>query len=261
MNKRKIFGQIFLNSDFYAEKFVEYLNICCEDNIIEIGSGKCIISKKIAKFKYKNYKIIEIDKHLYNFTKNSLIPLSNNIEVFNNDCLDFNFKDLGYSFKLISNLAFSLTKKFIFDILIPNKNSLNLIVLGLQKEFVDEILIKDGKCKSFIGVILNTLFHVEFLDIIDKKFFLPIPKVDTRIIRLCPKFYNDYVEFNNNDVFIEKYIKYVKEIFFTKKKKLKNIIKKNIFLIKELDKEKRPHEIKIENFIFNFIKCYGNNLI
>lgn len=246
--KSKQLSQVFLNNSIFAAKFTEYSNIQKEDHIIEIGIGKLIITNEIIKQSPKYITLIEIDEYLclkaIEHTKKYT-----NISIVNKNCLHFDYSFLkDQSVKLISNLPFNISKKFIYDVLLKYRYIFTSCVIGMQKELVQSIILKNQCCTTATGVILNIFFKITPYEKIDKQFFTPKPSVDTQIILLEKK---DIV-----DIDVKKFIHYIRLFFKTKRKKIKNILTKDQIssYINDIDIEKRPHEIDINQFLQNFFK-------
>ncbi len=281
MNKKSkvVFGQNFLTNKEIARNIVDFCNFSAADNVIEIGPGEGILTELIAG-NVKTFTIIEIDPFYYNFIKGKIIQfnklnkinLNKNknrepgpmtmINVVNEDALKFDYaalsKSLSSKIRVISNLPYEISGPIV-DKFIKEKDAFSDLTLMFQKEFAERLYSKENDSgRGALSVIAGLNFEIVKLFDVGKSNFNPVPKVDSTVLRLLPRYYEDtdYVWAAGSQFFSY----FVHQIFKLRRKKLKNSIyasffgvppdvKEKIFAGLNIDLNKRPQELTLDEFI------------
>ena len=184
MNKfrpKKQLGQSFLTFEPVAEQLVDALSLTSEDEVLEIGSGKGILTEQLVQIAKKVYAV-EIDKRLSDTLREKFAGYKN-VEIINQDILKFDlakFKQL----KILGNVPYSISSQILF-ILLKYRPVWKIAVLTLQKEFAARILGQPGtKEYGAITVIFNLYTEGQKLFSIPPSFFKPKPKIYSTVILL-----------------------------------------------------------------------------
>jgi len=243
-------GQNFLIDNDIAKREVNYANISNNDVVLEIGPGRGILTKLLAK-KAKKVVAIEIDKTLVNDLKN-LLP--DNVEIINEDVIKADFYKLPKFNKIVANLPFQISSPITFKIL---DYDFDLAILIYQKEFADRLVASPGS-KDYSRLTVNVYYKAvcEILEIVPSICFKPQPKVDSCIVKIIKRQKPPF--FITNEKF---FFDLVKKLFNKRRKKIKNTVTE-IVEIKNLDalfldnrvEELSPEEIgKLSNLLYNLI--------
>ncbi|WGH26626.1 MAG: 16S rRNA (adenine(1518)-N(6)/adenine(1519)-N(6))-dimethyltransferase RsmA [Candidatus Shikimatogenerans bostrichidophilus] len=248
--KKKKFSQIFLKNKFIVYKIINFLLKVKEkyNCILEIGPGLGILSKYIIKLN-KNFLLIEIDKILVKYLKKKILKKKYKNKIINNNILNCKLKKLGFKkYFLIGNLPYNISSKIILWI-INNRKYIVGCIFMLQKEFVKSLICKKGKKKTKLSFYLQFFFKVKKLLNIKNKNFLPIPKVNSTLIKLI--LINENIKLlKNNNIKKKKFFFFIKECFLYKRKIIKNIFKKKINKIYKYNFFfKRAEELSNNEFI------------
>ena len=247
MNK-KFLSQNFLIDQNIKKKIIDSININKNDIILEIGAGNGAISKDLSILA-KQTILIEIDTSLIPHLKNKLKHI-NNKEIYNDDILKFNTKDIIKKYKMlriIGNIPYKISTKIILNF-IKFKKNIKDMHLVIQKE-ISNRLIKNNKFYSSSSVIIK--YHFNIINIFDIKpnSFKPIPKIKSSFIKLIPK-KND-IKLLNYEIFKN----IIKSSFNKKRKKIyksiKNIkqFKKYINIYKRAENTTLNEYIRISNLL------------
>lgn len=184
MNKfrpKKQLGQSFLTFEPVAEQLVDALSLTSDDEVLEIGSGKGILTEQLTRIAKKVYAV-EIDKRLADTLKEKFAGCKN-VEIINQDILKFDlsrFKQL----KILGNVPYSISSQILF-LLLKYCNVWKIAVLTLQKEFAARILGQPGtKEYGAITVVFNLYTESHKLFSIPPSFFKPKPKIYSTVILL-----------------------------------------------------------------------------
>ncbi len=272
MNKKNkvVFGQNFLTNKDIARDIVDSCNFSAADNVVEIGPGEGVLTGLIAG-KVKTFTIIEIDSFYYNlikgkFNKFNKINLNENsrpaVNAVNEDALKFDYaalsKNLSSKVRVISNLPYEISGPVIAQF-IKEKDAFSDLTLMFQKEFAERLYSKENdSARGALSVIAGLNFEIIKLFNVGKSNFNPVPKVDSTVLRLTPKYFEDadYLWAAGSQFFSY----FVHQIFKLRRKKLKNSIyasffgvppdvKEKIFAGLNVDLNKRPQELTTDEFI------------
>jgi len=207
-------GQNFLIDPNTATLEVNYADIKKDDVVLEVGPGKGILTKLLAKNAEKVIAV-EIDKSLVETLKDTL---PSNVTLIHSDVLKLDFEKLPRFNKVVSNLPYQISSPFTFKLL---DYSFDLAVLVYQKEFAQRMVAKPGS-KTYSRLSVNVYYKAEcsLLRIVSKNVFYPIPKVDSAIVKLVPRKVPAF------SVESEEFFKsFVTVLFSHRRKKIRNIIK------------------------------------
>ncbi len=264
MNKKNkvVFGQNFLTNKDIARDIVDSCNFSAADNVIEIGPGEGVLTGLIAG-KVKTFTVIEIDPFYYNLIKGKFEKTGNpGFNVVNEDALKFDYaalsKNLSSKVRVISNLPYEISGPVI-DKFIKEKDAFSDLTLMFQREFAERLYSKENdSARGALSVIAGLNFEIVNLFGVGKSNFNPVPKVDSTVLKLTPKYFEDadYLWAADSQFFSY----FVHQIFKLRRKKLKNSIyasffgippdvKEKIFADLNVDLNKRPQELTTDEFI------------
>lgn len=229
-----------------AGREVDYANPDAEDIVLEIGPGKGILTKLLAK-RVKKVIAIEIDSQLVKKLKSTL---PDNVTLINADALKIDFKTLPVFNKIVSNLPFQISSPITFKLL---KYSFSKAVLIYQKDFAERMIAGSGSkdySRLSVGIYYKTRCRI--LETVSKEFFYPMPKVDSSIVELIPRENPPFTVVNEKFFF-----DVTKKLFGHRRKKIKNILEdvhtklENIPYLDRRIEELTPEQIgELSNLLF-----------
>ena len=166
------------------------------------------------------------------------------IKIINDDALLYDFSNLK-NFKLISNLPYNISSKFLLKIIKQNKNFTDLVCM-IQSELADKFNYNQGKMNKYKFIseycgIYKILFGVS------PNVFYPKPKVNSKVIKFV---------LNKKNINSLKLDYFLNSFFINKRKKIKS--NKNInILIDESIVNKRYEDLTYTEILdiykrFNF---------
>ena len=244
LKAKKSLGQNFLIDKNTVNKIVNSINIS-NNNIIEIGPGLGALTEEILKQKPKKLIIIEKDYELY---KKLLIKFINKkITIINDDALTYDFSKFN-NYKLISNLPYNISSKFLFKILKLNNNFTDLVCM-IQRELADKLDYKSGKMNKY-KFISEYCGKYKILFNVSPNVFYPKPKVYSKVVKF------ELIRKNINS----KNLNYFVNAFFVNKRKKIKSNKELRNLIDNTIADKRYEDLKYNEILniykrFNFISC------
>lgn len=189
----KSLGQNFITDKSVIERIVEGADIGAGDLVIEIGPGIGVLTAEAAKA-CARVVAIEIDKKLIPILSETLQEYDN-IRVINQDILKTDLNEIidaerdAGSFaggvKIIGNLPYYITTPIIMGIL-EKGVAADSITIMMQKEVADRIKAKPGgKIYGAISVAVQYYCTVTQVASVPKEIFIPRPKVDSAVLKLC----------------------------------------------------------------------------
>ncbi len=241
--KRK-FGQNFLTDDNIAKDIVSFLSDSKTKTIIEIGPGKGILTKYLLKISHKEIKFVEIDEECVSYLKNKYPNIEKHL--INDDFLNINLNSFKQPLSIIGNFPYNISSQILFKIY-ENKIIVNEMIGMFQLEVAERICSNYGTKKyGILSVLIQAFFEVKMMKKIKPNSFLPIPKVDSAVIKISKK--TDTI--NCDEILFKKI---VKQSFGQRRKTLRNSLK--IFNITDIKKEdtifaKRPEQLSVSDFIY-----------
>jgi 16S rRNA (adenine1518-N6/adenine1519-N6)-dimethyltransferase len=205
MTKRQALGQHFLKSQTVANKIVDFANITKKDIVLEIGTGKGILTHSLCK---KALKVIsyETDKTLFKSLEKEFEKIPN-LELRNSD----GFKSTEKFSIFVSNLPYSKSRKAVEWL--STKNFSQGIIM-VQKEFFQKLITDSRRQRRAVSVIASHAFDIKSLMSVPKEHFSPRPTVNSVLLRITPK-----------RTLSSSIIKTVNRLFSYRRKTLQNILK------------------------------------
>ena len=193
---KKSLGQNFLIDKNFVDKIVDAAEIE-NQNVLEIGPGIGTITYEMAKLA-KKVVAIEIDQTLIPILQENLGEFENT-KVINEDILKVDLKKLveeefnGESFKVVSNLPYYITTPII-EMLITTGISCDDMTIMVQKE-VAERMVASESSKEYSSLSVFIKFYTDAKVVINlpKSVFMPQPKIDSTILNLKLRLYDDKV--------------------------------------------------------------------
>ena len=238
---KKSLGQNFLIDKNIINKIVNTIEIK-NNNIIEIGPGLGALTEKILEKKPNKLIIIEKDYELYQKLLNKF--KNKKVTIINEDALLYDFSKLK-DFKLISNLPYNISSKFLIKIIKLNKNFTDLVCM-IQRELADKLDYQTKKMNKY-KFISEYCGRYKILFDVSPNVFYPKPKVNSKVVKF--ELIKKNIHLQNLDYFLNKF-------FINKRKKIKS--NKNIkFFIGETIANKRYEDLKYTEILeiykrFNF---------
>lgn len=155
------------------------VEISNSDTVLEIGPGLGTLTSKLLRRAGK-VVAVEFDSELARKLPGQF-P-GKNLEVHNEDILQFNLDSLPEGYIVVANVPYYITSKIV-DMLVSAKNKPRASVLLVQKEVAERIAAQPGDMSL---LALNAQMYSEAtLGIkVPREYFTPPPKVDSQVVVL-----------------------------------------------------------------------------
>lgn len=194
---KKSLGQNFLIDKNFVDKIIDIADIENE-NVLEIGPGIGTITYEMAKTA-KKVLAVEIDENLIPILQQNLEEFSN-VKVINQDILKVDLKKLieeefsNQSFKVVSNLPYYITTPII-ELLITSNFPCQDMTIMVQKEVAQRMVASaNDKDYSSLSVFVKFYSDAKILVNLPKTVFMPQPKIDSSILNLKLRIYDEKVD-------------------------------------------------------------------
>jgi len=218
MRKRPL-GQNFLVDPEITQKIIELAHIQPEDDVVEIGPGKGVLTQRLVTTA-RSLTVIELDPKLYREIDNRFSKDHPSFKAIEGDAAKFDYSSLKPGFKVVSNLPY-YAATHIMKKLIHFGSRIQTMTLMMQKEVVDRLTAQPGnKEYSSLSVFVQYHCKIERLLEIPNTAFSPRPKIDSSLFSLEP-LPRPKVQVEDPQLFF----KIVNAAFFHKRKMLKNNLK------------------------------------
>lgn len=192
----KSLGQNFLIDKNFVDKIVDGADIAGK-NVIEVGPGIGNISYEMAKT-CKKLVLIELDSSLIPILEENMSDFRN-VTIINQDILKTNLKEIqdkyfgGEPFEFVSNLPYYITTPIIEKIFEEDLDCRSMTIM-VQKEVADRMLASEkDKDYSSLSVFVKYYSEAKFLTKVPKSVFMPQPKIDSAVLRLNLRVYDEKV--------------------------------------------------------------------
>lgn len=224
------YSQNFLKSSDLTKGLLQKSSILASDLVLEIGSGKGIITKELAKV-CKQVLSFEIDPILY---KQAVYETAsyNNVELINADFLTCRLSSTEY--KVFSNIPFLLTSRIVrklTEAACPPTDS----YLIMQEEAVNKFLGLPRE--SQVSLLLKPWFEFSIFYRFSPSDFKPMPKVSSVMMRMLRR--SAPLISARNKTLYEDFVAYAT----TRWRPTLGESLKNIFLSKQLSTISQSHSI------------------
>jgi 16S rRNA (adenine1518-N6/adenine1519-N6)-dimethyltransferase len=217
-------GQHFLVDKPSLEAIMDAAAVTKSDTVLEIGPGLGVMTRPLAQ-QAGRLVAVETDQVLAGLLRRDA---PGNLEVIEQDFLQFDLKQLPPKYKVIANIPYYLTSK-IFRLLIESPNPPAVMSVLIQKEVAERIAAGPGQL-SILALSVQYYGHPEIVRIVERHRFWPAPAVDSAVLRVTitgPAFPADP----------HKLFRLIKAGFGEKRKQLKNALAGGLNLSPELAAE------------------------
>ena len=184
----KALGQNFLINPSVCPRMAQYCGAGEGVGVIEVGPGFGVLTHELCQLADKVVSI-ELDKRLMPVLAETMAE-HENFKVINEDILKIDLHKLiedefqGMRVVVCANLPYYITSPVIMKLL-EDKLPIEAITVMVQKEAAQRLCAKVGtRDSSSITVAVNYYSEPNLLFHVSAGSFMPVPKVDSAVIRL-----------------------------------------------------------------------------
>jgi len=174
-----LYNQNFFKDPRLVESIVRQAGIGSNDVVYEIGPGRGMITRELAKAAGK-VVAVEIDRRLW-LRLQAEFAADPRVKIINADWLNYRAADSNY--KVFSNIPFNLTAEIVRKLL--TSQGITEAYLVVQKEAAEKFT---GSPKTTQFSVLNQAwFEFEVVRAFKKTDFEPRPSVDTVLLKISQR--------------------------------------------------------------------------
>jgi 16S rRNA (adenine1518-N6/adenine1519-N6)-dimethyltransferase len=178
---KKRAGQSFLTDDSIAARIVDAAGVVSTDSVLEVGGGLGVLTERLADRAGRVY-VIEIEPGLVK-ALHDLLDDRSNVEIIQGDALEI---ELPAVKKTVSNIPYSISSDITFRLL--NELELESAVMMYQQEYAERLFAEPGSGGySRLTIDVRYLVNVEQIMRVPRRFFYPVPAVDSLVVRMTPR--------------------------------------------------------------------------
>lgn len=255
MPTKKSLGQHWLKDPAILAEIAGEADLSPGDTVLEIGPGLGTLTGHLLKHA-QEVVAVELDSDLARKLPGQF-P-GKNLQVINEDILDFDLSKLPANYKVVANVPYYITSKIIKK-LMSSPTPPSKIVILIQKEVAERLAAEDGDL-SILAISAGIYAESKLGGVVEAKYFTPSPKVDSQVVVLTRRLQPLVSKENEKDFF-----RLVKAGFCAKRKKIKTSLAGGLGISKVqaeklLDKahinpELRAEKLSIDDWK-NLLKIY-----
>lgn len=227
IQNKKHLGQHWLKDPDALAEIADEAELTTSDTVLEIGPGLGTLTSRLLARAGK-VVAVEFDAGLARKLPGQF-P-GKNLEVINQDVLQFDTTSLPNNYKVVANVPYYITSKIIQS-LSESPNPPATMVLLVQKEVAERLGAKPGDY-SVLAIATQVYYEVELGSVISKGLFTPPPKVDSQIVIMRRRSQSKVAEVDKASFF-----RLVKAGFSAKRKKLRTSLAGGLHLNKTTAEE------------------------
>ena len=256
-------GQNFLHDANQMARVVEAANLAPGDLVLEVGAGTGALSLRLLDLGAR-VVMVELDRDLEAVLRDQLAPYAQQVTLIIADVLAgkhtinpnvvnalqeahtvqaFQPKDL-LNFKLVANLPYHVASPLLANLATCRVESLQMTdaVVMLQREVADRLTATPGgKDYGALGVLIQSMYHVESIGIVGPSCFWPQPKVESTIVRLTRRQH----PLTNHP---QRLSALLHRVFSQRRKQIGTILGRQITFPDDICPKARPEQLTVEQF-------------
>ncbi len=185
--QKRHLGQNFLISQEPINTMLSAITITPDTTVVEIGCGDGILTRAILDSKCKALHVIEIDPDWAERLADTIHDPR--LTIHNVDALQFDFASLkkeGERLVLLANLPYVITFP-LFEQFSQNHTLFDDGMVMIQEEAAERVTHTSGRRYGAVSIYLQYYFNFTAYERVPPHFFVPAPKVMSRLVRFQPR--------------------------------------------------------------------------
>jgi 16S rRNA (adenine1518-N6/adenine1519-N6)-dimethyltransferase len=243
VHPKKHLAQHFLVDMDVAQRIADCLE-AASGCVLEVGAGTGALTQFLLQRTDVQLFAVEADGEAAAVLMQRFPVLSSNLF-----CTDFLRMNLGAAmpdkFSVIGNFPYNISSQIFFKIL-EHKDHIPEVVGMLQKEVAERLAAQAGsREQGILSIFLQAFYSVEYMFTVMPDVFVPMPKVQSGVIRLVR---NDTVRLACDETLFKRI---VKTAFNQRRKTMRNSLQPllgNRYISLPM-LSKRPEELGVKEFV------------
>lgn len=188
---KKHLGQHFLKDEAVAQRIAEAIKSSEANLILEIGPGTGALTLPLIERFGQRVLAIDVDtESIAHLAANAWIEKG---QIQEGDFLKLNPEEINTPspWVIAGNFPYNISSQILFKLLDWKADCVELVGM-FQKEVAERVCAQHGsKTYGILSVLIQNYFDAEYLFTVPPHVFLPPPKVQSGVIRLIRKDFND----------------------------------------------------------------------
>jgi len=186
MRPKRSLGQNFLTNPHVVNKIIAFADVCQRDSVLEIGSGRGIMTAALAKA-VARVTAVEKDDDLAGFLAEEY-AVDTRIRIVHGDIMELDLETLAPAgSKLVANLPYNIATAVILKLVEIPQHYASITVM-VQKEVALRICAAKGsRDYAALSVLAGANFKTVPGFLVGPANFAPRPKIDSMVIKLIPR--------------------------------------------------------------------------
>ena len=176
---KKSLGQHWLKDREILGQIADSADLKQEDTVLEIGPGLGTLTSELLR-RAQRVVAVELDQDLARKLPGQF-P-GKNLEVVNDNILEFDLDTLPKNYKVVANVPYYITSKIIQK-LMQAQNAPQRVTILVQKEVAERLAAKEGEM-NILAISALVYSEIELGVVVPAKYFTPPPKVDSQVVIL-----------------------------------------------------------------------------
>lgn len=235
----KDLGQNFLTNTTIVDKLTKAADISADDTVIEVGPGKGIITKELAKIAGHVYAI-DLDANLIALAKENTREFEN-IDFIHRDILTFDLKKMHQPYKVIGAIPYNITSPIIHKFLTTTIRPVSMTLI-IQKEVAEKIVAQPPHA-AYLSMFVASQGEATIIkNNIPPGTFSPPPKVNSAIIHIALSPVSSRISAIDLSAFLHEGFKYPRKMLRTvfEEENLKQV---------DISAQQRPAEVTLDQWL------------
>lgn len=189
----KSLGQHWLKDRLILEAIADSVTITPQTTVLEIGPGLGTLTSVLLT---RAGRVVAVE---YDHALATKLPgqfPGKNLEVVDQDILEFNLEQLPSGYVVVANLPYYITSKII-KYLVGGTNRPAEMALLVQQEVAEKLSAGPGQMTA-LAVKAQFDYDIQKTTRVPKTYFTPQPKVDSQVIVFKKRNVGKYAQSDNN---------------------------------------------------------------
>lgn len=186
MQLKKSLGQYLLLDQAIADRIVQAVQLESSQIVLEIGPGTGVLTERLANLA-QLVLAVEKDYRMVGRLRAEFKNQKSKIKIIHQDILRFDEGAIDGPYKLVGNLPYNITSPVIKKFL-TSAHPPTIMVVMVQLEVAKRLTAPPGqRDRGILTVMVDYYGKAEFLFVVPRSFFVPVPKVDSAVVRIHPR--------------------------------------------------------------------------
>ena len=246
----KSLGQNFVIDPNTIHKIIREAKIENGEQILEIGPGLGSLTAELSL--NADVTAIELDQYLIPPLKEVIAQYGNakNVEIIHGNAMEISWEEffterLG-NWKMIANLPYNIATPLLIELL-ENAPQITEMHIMVQWEVAERFAASHGNKSYGIPSVKSQYWaDVKILGKVSPNVFMPVPKVDSALLKIRRKTILPKINYTNFDLLVKTAFRHRRKML---RKTLNMLVTASNYALAEVNPQARPEELSIGDWI------------